>query len=169
MNEVFPLIQQTLPDVHLTIIGKNPPQDFLLQAERNPAAITVTGYVPDLLPYFNEAAIIVVPVRSGGGMRVRILEAFAYGLPVVTTTAGLEGIEAVIDQDVVVKDSSDEFAAAVSQLLLDPERQRQMAVNGRKLAEEKYHWRKALGTMDQIYNQLKNPLSPHAMPDTGHK
>jgi glycosyltransferase involved in cell wall biosynthesis len=155
MNEVFPLILQKLPDVQLTVIGKNPPEDFLTQAERNPASIKVTGYVPDLQPYFEEAAMIIVPVRSGGGMRVRILEAFAYGLPVVTTTAGLEGIDAVINQDVIVKDTPGEFARAVTHLLLDPDQQQNLAENGRKLAEEKYHWRKALFLLDEVYEQLK--------------
>jgi polysaccharide biosynthesis protein PslH len=169
INEVFPLIRHSLPDVHLTVIGKNPPDDFLMQAERNPASITVTGYVPDLYPYFKEAAAIIVPVRSGGGMRVRILEAFAYGLPVVTTTAGLEGIEAVVDQDVIVKDTPLEFATAVTQLLVDPAQQQRLAINGRKLAEEKYHWRKALGSLDRIYAQLKNSPSSLATSNTSHQ
>ena len=93
-NEVFPLIQQRVPDATLTIIGKNPPQDFLDLAARNPKTISVTGYVPDLAPYLEQSALMVVPVRAGGGMRVRILEAFARGIPVVTTSVGLEGIEA---------------------------------------------------------------------------
>ena len=62
--------------------------------------ISVTGYVPDLEPYMAQAALIVVPVRAGGGMRVRILEAFARALPVVTTTVGLEGIDARPGEDV---------------------------------------------------------------------
>jgi len=76
-NEVFPLVRQQVPDVTLTIIGKNPPQDFLDLAERNPGVITVTGYVPELVPYLEQSALMVVPVRAGGGMRVRILEAFS--------------------------------------------------------------------------------------------
>ena len=71
----------------------------------------VTGYVPDLQPYLEQATLMVVPVRAGGGMRVRILEAFARGMPVVTTTVGLEGIEAEPGVDVLVADSPEAFAA----------------------------------------------------------
>ena len=93
-NEVFPTILNRMPDVTLTIVGKNPPGDFLHMAEKNPKSITVTGYVPDLAPYFEAAAMLVVPVRAGGGIKVRILEAFARAMPVITTSVGLEGIEA---------------------------------------------------------------------------
>ena len=95
VDEVFPKITSRVPDASVTIIGKNPPADFLAFPDRYAGRIRVTGYVPELLPYLQEAAIMVVPVRAGGGMRVRILEAFAGGMPVVTTTVGLEGIDAV--------------------------------------------------------------------------
>ena len=67
LNEVFPLIRQRVPNVALTIIGKNPPQDFLDFEARSSGAITVTGYVPDLVPYLEQSALMVVPVRAGGG------------------------------------------------------------------------------------------------------
>ena len=156
IKEVFPLVLKDQPDAHLTVIGKNPPEDFILEANRNPASITVTGYVPDLVPHLSSAALIVVPVRSGGGMRVRILEAFAYGLPTVTTTTGLEGIDASISEDVLVKDTPSEFAAAVLQILHDPDLQKRLSVNGRKLAEEKYHWKSALTPIDKIYASYNN-------------
>jgi glycosyltransferase involved in cell wall biosynthesis len=106
-KDVFPLVRQQVPQVTLTIVGKNPPPDFLHLQEQYPGVITVTGYVPDLTPFMEKAAIMVVAVRAGGGMRVRILEAFARGLPVVTTTVGLEGIEARPGEDVLVAISVD--------------------------------------------------------------
>jgi len=150
-NEVFPLIRERVPDVTLTIIGKNPPQDFLDLAAHDPKAIKVTGYVPDLVPYLEESALMVVPVRAGGGMRVRILEAFAYAMPVVTTTIGLEGIHATLEQDVLVADSSTDFANRVSGLLTDVSLQEKLAMNGRKLAETKYDWQVVLEAMSPIY------------------
>jgi glycosyltransferase involved in cell wall biosynthesis len=153
-NEVLPLVRQVLPDARLTIIGKNPPADFIAAAQQQPEVLTVTGYVPDLLPYFQDAAAIVVPVRSGGGMRVRILEAFAYGMPVLTTTAGLEGIDAANNTDVIVRDTPEDLAQAVCDLLKDPTQQEILAQNGRKLAEEKYHWKVALRMLDQVYERL---------------
>ncbi|OGO36023.1 MAG: hypothetical protein A2W35_15055, partial [Chloroflexi bacterium RBG_16_57_11] len=84
-NEVFPCIIRQLPEATLTILGKNPPSDFLKMAEDNPGIITVTGYVQELTPYLQQAALMVIPVRAGSGMRVRILEALALAMPIVTT------------------------------------------------------------------------------------
>ncbi len=153
LNEVFPGVRQQIPGSSLTIVGKNPPQDFLQAAEQDSQAVRVTGYVPDLQPYLEKASIMVVPVRAGGGMRVRILEAFARGMPVVTTTVGLEGIDAELEKDVVVADTPEEFAAATVQLLNDEAFQARLAANGRRLAEDRYDWQAVLRKMDQIYSQ----------------
>ena len=150
-NEVFPLVLAQEPAATLTIIGKNPPPDFLKLQERFPGNIEVTGYVEDLTPYFEQAAISVIAVRAGGGMRVRILEAFARGMPLVTTTIGLEGIDAEPGNQVLVKDSPEDFAAGVLQLLHDPRLASKMAENGRRLAEQVYDWQVVLSQMDEVY------------------
>jgi glycosyltransferase involved in cell wall biosynthesis len=151
LNQVFPLIRQHVPEATLTIIGKNPPQDFLDLAARNPEVIKVTGYVPDLAPYLEESALMVVPVRAGGGMRVRILEAFAYAMPVVTTTVGLEGIDATPEREVLVADAPIDFANRVIELLNDASLQQKLSVSGRQLAEAKYDWQVVLSAMNPIY------------------
>lgn len=150
-REVFPLIKAEQGDAQLTIIGKNPPADFMDMAANSSGAIEVTGYVPDLTPYFEQACLIVVPVRAGGGMRVRILEAFSRAMPVVTTTVGLEGIHAVIGQDVLVEDTPAGFADAVLAVLNDPQLQTSLATRGRHLAEKKYDWQVVLKEMTWIY------------------
>lgn len=151
MNEVFPLVRQSIPDATLTIIGKNPPRDFLEKEKQNPGAIKVTGYVPDLTPYFEQSALMAVPVRAGGGMRVRILEAFASGMPAITTSVGLEGIEAVRDLDVLVEDEPVNFARRICGLLNNPAQQELLARNGRHLAETRYDWQVVLSAMRRIY------------------
>ena len=150
-NEVFPLIRQRVPDIRLIIIGKNPPPDFLELSARSPDAIKVTGYVPELPPYLEQSAMMVVPVRAGGGMRVRILEAFAYAMPVVTTTIGLEGIEAENGLDVFVADTALDFANRAVDLLEDPSLQEELSSNGRRLAETRYDWQVVLSAMSSIY------------------
>jgi glycosyltransferase involved in cell wall biosynthesis len=150
-NEVFPLIRQRMPTATLTIIGKNPPQDFLDLAEHEPDVVKVTGYVPELAPYLENSALMVVPVRAGGGMRVRILEAFAYAIPVVTTTVGLEGIHAELENDVLVADTASDFARRVIELLKDAQLQEKLSANGRRLAEMKYDWQVVLSAMKPIY------------------
>lgn len=154
INEVFPLIQQSINSVNLTVIGKNPPADLLRAAETSGGAIEVTGYVPELAPYLEKAAVMVVPVLAGGGMRVRILEAFAHCMPVVTTTIGLEGIEAQPGVDVLVEDTPSGFASAVVRTLNDPDLQKNLAEKGRALVNRKYDWRVVLKELDAVYDNL---------------
>lgn len=153
LRDVFPVIYARQPQVTLTIIGKKPPADFFTLAAPFGDAVQITGYVPDLTPYLAQAAVMAVPVLAGSGMRVRILEAFARGIPVVTTPIGLEGIEAG-PQEVRVAESKTEFAAAVLQLLQDPAERSQMAVNARRLAETRYDWQVALQNMNRVYARL---------------
>lgn len=150
-QEVFPLVCKQEPDATLTIVGKNPPDDFYQLEAQNPQSIKVTGYVRDLTPYFERAGVMVIAVRAGGGMRVRILEAFARGMPVVTTTVGLEGIEATPGEHVLVEDSPTEFARATVKLLEDDFLRSHLAKNGRLLAETHYDWQVVLSKMDAIY------------------
>ncbi|MCB8923768.1 MAG: glycosyltransferase [Ardenticatenaceae bacterium] len=155
VQEVFPLVQAQVPQVTLTIIGKSPPPDFVELAQQQPDTIDVTGYVPDLTPYMERAALMVVPVRAGSGMRVRLLEAFARAMPAVTTTIGLEGIEATHGREVLVADTAEAFAADVVRLLQDVALQDELAGNGRVLAETKYDWQVALRKMDAVFAQAK--------------
>ena len=155
VEDVYPLIREAVPDTSMTIIGKNPPADFVRLAARPELNIQVPGFVPVLEPYLDRAALMVVPVRAGGGMRVRILEAFARGMPVVTTTVGLEGIQAVPGQDVEVHDTAAAFAEAVIALLNDPERQQRLAERGRRLAQERYDRQVVLRRVDELYRELQ--------------
>jgi glycosyltransferase involved in cell wall biosynthesis len=154
VGEVFPLIRSKVPGVTLTIIGKNPPSDFLKLAEDKSNGIVVTGFVPELDPYFAESALAVIPVRAGGGMRVRILEAFARAMPVVTTTVGLEGIQAEPGKDVLVADTPTDFANEVCRVLDDKLLQNKLATNGRLLVESKYDWQVTLKHLESVYHQF---------------
>ena len=158
-RKIFPMIRNQVPGSTLTIVGKNPPAD--IQRLAREAAIAVEGYVPDLAPYLEAAAVMVVPVRAGGGMRVRILEGFARGLPMVTTTLGLEGIEAEPGHEILVADTPAEFADAASRLLGDEELRNELSKNGRKLVVETYDWRTALEPLDEIYSDT--PIKAYAV------
>lgn len=157
LREVLPLVRQKLPNVTLTIVGKNPPKDFVRLAEDPESGASVTGFVEELDPYFAKSALMVIPVRAGGGMRVRILEAFARAMPVVTTTVGLEGIDALPGQDVLVADTPSSFATSVIQLLQDKALQDKLAANGRRLVESRYDWQVVLGELDKTYERLAAP------------
>jgi polysaccharide biosynthesis protein PslH len=156
LQEVFPLIQREAPQVTLTVIGKDPPADFMQIATQSQGSIQVTGYVADLTPYMAQSALLVVPVRAGSGMRVRLLEAFARAMPSVTTTMGMEGIAAHHEQELLIGDTPETFAAETLRLLRDPALQEKLGRNGRLLAESRYDWQVALQQMDAVYEQANN-------------
>lgn len=154
MNQVYPLVKQQIPNATLNIVGPHPPKDIVEYGERNATHVQVTGYVPDLQSHFEQAALMVVPVRAGSGMRVRILETLARGIPTVTTTTGVEGIDAVNGEHLLIADEPADFANAVVRLLNDFRLRESLAYNGRRLVEAKYDWQVALPKLETVYRLL---------------
>lgn len=161
VRDVLPLILSEDPHISLTIIGKNPPQSLLKVAQAYPKNVLVTGYVPDIVPYLREASVLVIPVRAGGGMRVRILEGFSRAMPMVTTTIGLEGIDAVPGRDILVEDTAQGFARATLDLLKNRHQQSRLGENGRRLATTRYDWQVVLKQLDKIYEMAVKARQPH--------
>lgn len=155
LREVYPLVHSDVPAAPLAIIGARPPQDIAEAARRMPGLVAVPGYVGDVRPHLEQAAVMVVPVRAASGMRVRILEALAQGVPVVTTTTGAEGIDVRDGEQALIADTPHEFAGAVVRLLREPELGRRLAANGRRLVEERYDWRVVLPALEQVYYRLR--------------
>src|SRR5207248_11366142 len=114
-TEALPLIRSAVPDSWFLIVGSRPPKHIERLASSG-RGIQVTGYVADLEPILRRSAVLVVPVHSGSGMRVKILEAFARGIPAVSTTVGVEGIDARHDEHLLVADTPDAFATPVTRL-----------------------------------------------------
>lgn len=149
-TRVYPLIKRELAGVRFYIVGSRPPSRITRLADSG-GRIVVTGYVADLEPILRRSGVMVVPVRSGSGMRVKILEAFARGIPVVSTTVGVEGIDARAGEHLLVADEPDEFARAVLLVLTDPAVGPRLAHAGRELAEARYDRRTALAALDRVY------------------
>ena len=137
--DVLPAVRQQIPPARLLILGRDPPRDVVALAD-NPG-ITVTGTVPDVRPYLREATLLAVPLEAGGGTRLKILEAFAAGLPVVSTAIGAEGIEATPGTH-FVRAERPQFAPALARLLTDGEYRTKLAREARLLARARYDWRK---------------------------
>ncbi|MBI5652425.1 MAG: glycosyltransferase [Chloroflexi bacterium] len=154
LREVLPRVRAQMPNATVAVVGPRPPRDLVELGARDPDHIHVPGYVPDLQPSFARAALMVVPVRAGSGMRVRILEALARGMPIVTTTTGVEGIDAINGEHLLVADESAQFADAVVRLLKNPSEGERLARNGRRLVEEKYDWQVALPKLQAVYQSL---------------
>lgn len=142
IEQVYPIIRQERPDAEFDVVGSRPPAELLALNEAG-LGINVTGYVEDPVPYQRRAALMIVPLLAGGGMRVKILNALAEGIPIVSTTLGYEGIEVTPGENILVGDTPRDFAAEVLRVLNDSELGRQLAANGRRLAEKKYDYRNA--------------------------
>ena len=150
IHRVYPIIRQQRPDVQFDVIGSRPPAELLALNDAG-LGVNVTGYVDDPVPYQRQAAAMIVPLLAGGGMRVKILNGLAEGIPIVSTTLGYEGIEVTPGRDILVGDTPQEFAAQVLRLLNDPALGRELAANGRRLAEEKYDYRNACRPLSEVY------------------
>lgn len=149
-HEVYPLVKREVPEATFAVVGARPPATVRRLAEDDPS-IAVTGFVEDPRPYLEQTAALIVPVRAGGGMRVKILEALARGLPIVSTTIGYEGIKLTPDEHLLVGDTPADFAAALVRVLRDPALGRSLAAAGRRVAEEVYDWRVVNPAVEAAY------------------
>jgi glycosyltransferase involved in cell wall biosynthesis len=153
MRQVYPYIRAKRPDVTFDVVGARPPQEILGLAGDS-AGINVTGYVADPTPYLEQAGVMVVPLRAGGGMRVKILNALAQGLPIVSTGLGCEGIAVTSGQNILIADSPYDFAEAVLRMLENPDFAAQLGNNGRRLAEQQYDYRRACLPIEAVYARV---------------
>ena len=151
-KRVWPLVHASVPEAHLYVVGKNP-HPRLAPLTRDPG-ITVTGYVADVLPYFGGADVYIVPLRVGGGTRLKVLEAMAAGLPLVSTTLGVEGIGLASGQHALLVDDPQGFAQAILSLVRNPRAGRALGAAARQFAVEHYDWRQIVPRLDELYASL---------------
>jgi len=152
VKDIFPIIRQDYPGIKLDVVGKDPPRDIRQLSDIY--GIKVTGTVDDVRPYVHDSHIYVVPLRFGGGSRLKILEAFSMGKPVVSTTLGCEGIECVNGKHLLVADNPADFAASVVRLLKDPELCCRLTSNARTLAVNTYSWDVICKKLLNYYGEL---------------
>jgi len=149
-REVWPRILADMPDAILTIIGKAPPSS-LQDAQAPISNLDVLGYVDDVTDILAETAVFIVPLHAGGGMRVKIIDAWSWELPIVSTTIGAEGVQYTDGENLLIGDSADDFAGATLRFLRDPETANRIAQGGRQTAEKAYEWRKVYKSWDEVY------------------
>jgi polysaccharide biosynthesis protein PslH len=152
-QQVWPLVLQKASDARLVVIGKRPPESVQMLSANCPS-IEVLGYVPDPEPYLQETAAFIVPLRAGAGMRVKIIDAWCWGLPIVSTTLGAEGIAVRDGEDILIADEPAAFAEAVVRLLTDPALRTRLRENGRAGVTECYDWRHVYQQWDNVYDAL---------------
>jgi sugar transferase (PEP-CTERM/EpsH1 system associated) len=152
--EILPRLRRSIPQVTLTVVGRNPPP-ALEKLARADASIKVTGYVEDVRPYMERAAGYVVPLRVGGGTRLKIFEAMAMERPVVSTSIGAEGLPVRDGVELLIGDSPDEFAEAVIRVLRDPVAARRLGRSGAELVRKKYAWGRVADSFAAICEDVR--------------
>lgn len=140
-DAILPLLRREVPDVSMTVVGRNPSRE--LRDAAATAGVTVTGTVDDVRPYIRRAAVYVVPLRIGGGTRLKIYEALAMGKAVVSTSIGAEGLPLEEGVHILRADDPDAFAGKILDLLRNPLQRQQLGRAARRLMEQEYSWSRA--------------------------
>lgn len=156
IERILPRIQREIPDAKLTVAGRSPAPKLLAAAALDPG-ITITGGVPDLRPYFDQASVYVAPMISGAGLKNKILEAWSMSKPVVATSMACSGIEPVEGENVLIGDTSEEFARKVVEILRNPGLRNRMGACSRRTAEEKFSWAQQSQRFARIFDELMRP------------
>jgi glycosyltransferase involved in cell wall biosynthesis len=156
-TEAWPRLRASRPDARLLIVGRDPTAAVRRLHGRD--GVEVLGAVPDMAPWFAAAHVVAVPVRSGGGTRLKVLEAAAAGRPIVSTALGAEGIDLRDGREIVLADDPPAFASALAGLLADPARRREVASAARAVVVARYGW-PALG--DRLSDVLEEAAEPTA-------
>ena len=151
VREVWPRVVAARPDARFVVIGAQPSPEILAQAS---PSVTIVGPVDDLRPHLAAAAVVVVPLRLGSGTRLKILEAWAMARPVVSTSLGAEGLEAVPGRHLLIADDAAGFANAVLRILGEPSLARDLGDAGRSLVSERYSWHGAAGALETFFQQV---------------
>jgi polysaccharide biosynthesis protein PslH len=151
-REILPRVREHEPAVTLRIVGRAPTPAVLRLAQQD--GIEVTGRVDDVRPHVARAGVYVVPLRIGGGTRLKIFEAMAMGKAVVSTTIGAEGLPVTDGGNIALADDVDGFARAVVELIRNPERRRALEASARRLVVERYDWSAVAGSLEQALAEL---------------
>ena len=150
-RDIYPLVKRKFPACRLTIAGQRPPR--AIRSLASDRSITVTGYVNDTVSLARDCGVFVVPLRSGSGVRVKILNAMAMSLPIVSTSIGAEGLAVTPGEHMLIADTPATFANAVTRVLSNRDLAQRLGRAGRELAVERYSWDIVGQTLLKVYDQ----------------
>jgi len=157
LDEIFPLIQSKIPDVKLSFVGREPTSKLIKRAQAN-SNIKVIGYVEDVRPYIQHASVVIAPLRSGSGTKIKVLNALSLGKAVLTTSIGAEGINVVNNENIIIADDPREFAEKTVYLLENPAVAKKMGEKAREVVEKYYDWKIIGNKMHQVYYEVSQGL-----------
>lgn len=161
IDKIHHLITKEIPAVRLEILGGGD-TNWLSRITKNDSSLIVRGYVDDILPYAKKAGIFIAPITSGGGTKLKVIEAMAFGKAIVTTSIGCEGIEAENGKEYIIADTPIDFAKAVINLVHNDKLRREIGRNARKYIESKYDWRLINNKLSNVFN---NTIISHNQSD----
>lgn len=150
-TEILPRVRAQIPEAHLQLVGNAPPPELTALTS---AHIEVTGRVPDVRPYYANAAVFVCPLRFGAGIKNKVLEALAMGCPVVATPLSIEGIRVSDGESVLLAQLADDLAAQVVRLLTDNTIAGQLGKAGRRVVAQSYSWQSVAARYQQLYTEV---------------
>ncbi len=156
VREIFPLIKKDIKDAQATFVGQDPPRSILKLGDI--AGIEIVGRVDDVRPFVRKAAVYIVPLRIGGGTRLKILEAMAMKKAIVSTSVGAEGIAVAPDVNILIGDSPETFAAQVKKLITNRNLRQKLGNAGRELVEKEYGWDRIAAALDNFLRRLAGKL-----------
>ena len=143
-------------NVKTLLVGRRPTPT--VEAFHDGVNVVVTGVVDDVRPYMDRAQIFIVPLQHGSGTRLKILEAFAKGKAVVSTSIGAEGIPVTNGRELIIADTADDFAACIDRLLVDPELRRSLGFAAREFATSRFDWSFIQSDVCTIFDNLREPI-----------
>jgi glycosyltransferase involved in cell wall biosynthesis len=165
VDEILPLIKQRIPDVTLTVVGRNP-YPSLVELSKSNDSIVVTGRVDDVRPFMERAAVYIVPLRVGGGTRLKIFEAMAMERAIVSTTIGAEGLPIRHGEDLIVEDTPEGFANSVVRLFQDQDLARQLGERAANKVRSTFGWGPVAERFAELCETtLNKPAVPAPMAD----
>lgn len=162
LDEVLPRVIEEIPEAKIYIVGSNPGDALLSRQNKH---IEVTGFVDDVRPFINRASVYVVPLRMGGGTRLKILEAMAMEKPIVTTSIGCEGLGLQDKETAMIDDKAEDFAESVIELLRNRELASRLTIKAKKLVREKFSWKVVGSQLQEAYFKTIERELPENTPD----
>lgn len=148
LTEIWPRVARVLPTARMRVVGRDPPDELVHRA--NGLHWEFTGFVEDVRPHVRGGSVYVIPLRVGGGTRIKAYEAIAMGLPIVSTSIGVEGLPLVPGEHYLRADTPQEFADAVVALLRDPERRLALSRSARRYVEDNFSSQRAARAFEEI-------------------
>lgn len=159
-EDILPLIRARVPDVELWLVGTDPPAEVrALAGER----VRVTGRVPEIAPYIDAADVVVCPLRVGGGVKVKAIEALRRGKCIVSSTIGAQGLGGAARAALTIADEAEDFAGATARLLLDGELRAQAELRAKEAARTLPTWEAAAAALSRAYGELLSRSSDVAV------